>query len=353
MRYLVPAGASAWDYGQAVGLKVLGFLRRRAFFLGFCAFFLAYFVLVPAQFGENKYALVVVINSALLSLGSLGVWLTFAIGRINIAQGAFALIGGYSVAILITRYDVSFWLALPAAGLISAAVGVLIGYPFLRLRGVYFAMVSLALTKVASLAFLNGGDFTKGALGIVSIPRPGSLNIFGWEIIPDFTGRGILPVYLLVGVLLLLGFVVVWRIWVSRLGWIFRSMQQNEELARSIGINVAGYRVLAFAISCFFGGIAGGVFATFHQNIFPSTYTVNDSVFFMLYCFLGGLNHVMGPIVGAFLLTMGFEFLSAFQQYQVLIYGILMVLVILLLPNGVMSLMDVSRSVFLSRMRKD
>lgn len=295
-------------------------------------------VVFPLFWGDANYALTVASNAALLSFISLGVWLTFAIGRINISQGAFALIGGYAAAILTARHGVSFWLAMPLAGLVAAAIGVLIGLPILRLRGVYCAMVTLCLTKAANLAFLNGGEFTGGPRGITGIPRPGELSVFGLTIIPDFDGRGALPFFFLSAFLLLAGLVVVWRIWRSRLGRIFRCMRQNEELARSIGVNVVFYRAFAFGLSCFFGGVGGAVFAAFQQNIFPATYTVNDSVYFMLYCFLGGLDFVLGAVAGAVLLVVSFELLHGLEQYQVVIYGALMIGVMLVLPNGLLSL---------------
>ena len=279
----------------------------------------------PLVWGDANYALTVATNTALLSFISLGVWMTFAIGRINISQGAFALIGGYAVAILTTRHEMSFWLAMPLAGLIAAAIGVLIGLPVLRLRGVYCAMVTLCLTKAANLVFLNGGEFTGGARGITGIPRP-------------FESEGALPFFFLSAFLLIAGLVVVWRIWRSRLGRIFRCMRQNEELARSIGVNVVFYRTFAYGLSCFFGGVGGAVFASFQQNIFPATYTVNDSVYFMLYCFLGGLDYVLGAVAGAALLVVSFELLHGLEQYQVIIYGALMIGVMLVLPNGLLSL---------------
>ena len=292
----------------------------------------------PWFWGDANYALTVACNAALLSFISLGVWLTFAIGRINISQGAFALTGGYAAAILTTTWEMSFWLAMPLAGLVAATVGVLIGLPVLRLRGVYCAMVTLCLTKAANLVFLNGGEFTGGARGITGIPRPGELSLFGITIIPDFAGKGPLPFFFLSGFLLVAGLAVVWRIWRSRLGRIFRCMRQNEELARSIGVNVVFYRTFAYGLSCFFGGVGGAVFAVFQQNVFPATYTVNDSVYFMLYCFLGGLDFVLGAVAGAALLVISFELLHGLEQYQVIIYGALMIGVMLLLPNGLLSL---------------
>jgi branched-chain amino acid transport system permease protein len=286
---------------------------------------LAYLVGVPLLLADQPYWLNVLTNASMLSFASLGVWVTFAIGRINIAQGAFCMIGGYTTAILATRYGVPFWLCLPLSGLVAAAVGTAIGIPILRLRGVYFAMITLSLTEAVRLAFLNGGDLTKGATGIVNIPRPAGID-------------GPVAFYVLAASLLLLGLLAVWRLATSRLGWVFRSLRQNEELASSIGIDIARYRVIAFAFACAMGGIAGGFFAVAQQNIYPATYTVQDSVNFMLYCFLGGLDFVLGPVVGAFLLSISFELLGSLQQYQALLYGGLMVAVMLFLPNGILSL---------------
>jgi branched-chain amino acid transport system permease protein len=328
VRQTLPASHFGW--GQ------LGLTPVRFGALALLAF--VYLVALPVWFAHSNYILGVLTNASILAFISLGVWVTFAIGRINISQGAFALIGGYTAAILSTRYGVSFWLCLPLAGLVAAAVGTVIGVAILRLRGVYFAMITLSLTEAVRLAFLNGGAFTQGASGIVNIPRPDALEVFGLTLIPAFRGADPLPFYYLAAMLLILGLLAVWRLTTSRLGWVFRSMRQNEELAASIGINVAKYRVIAYGLSCFFGGIGGAFFAAFHQNIYPATYTVTDSVNFMLYCFLGGLDFVFGPVVGAFLLVISFELLHDLQQYQALIYGILMISFILWLPNGLLSL---------------
>ena len=306
--------------------------------LRFFALAAALLVVVPVVLGRSPYYITVLTNAAVLAFISLGVWVTFSIGRMNLAQGAFAMVGGYITAILSTRYGLSFWLCMPLSGLVSAALGAFVGWPVLRLKGVYFAMITLSLTEAIRLLTLNGGDVTKGATGIVNIPRPGAIGIFGLTIVPEFSGADPLPFYFLACGLLLLGIVAIWRLSTSRLGWVFRSLRQNEDLATSIGINVAKYRVIAFAICCFMGGIGGAFFAAYHQNIYPASYTIADSVNFMLYCFLGGLDFILGPVVGAFLLVIAFEILHAVQDYQALIYGILMIACMLWLPNGILSL---------------
>jgi branched-chain amino acid transport system permease protein len=306
--------------------------------LGFTGFVLLVFVGVPVTFGRLPYFITVLTNAAVLSFISLGVWITFSIGRMNLAQGAFALVGGYVTAILATRYGISFWVCLPLSGLVSAALGALIGWPMLRLKGVYFAMTTLSLTEAIRLLALNGGDITKGATGIVSVPPPGTIRILGLTVVRPFSSANPMPYYFLASAILALGLIAVWRLSTSRLGWVFRSLRQNEDLATSIGINVAKYRVVAFSLCCFMAGIGGAFFVAFQQNIYPSTYTVADSVNFLLYCFLGGLDYLFGPVVGAFLLVISFELLHAIQDYQALIYGALMIFCMLCLPNGILSL---------------
>lgn len=311
--------------------------------IAIAAFLLTVFVLVPAIIAASgRWDLYYTLTSvALLSIGSAGVWLTFYIGRINIGQGAYALMGGYVSAVLMTKVGVSFWLTLPLAGLFCAGISVLIGLPILRLRGVYFAMITLVLTEVTRLAAL-AMPLTNGAKGITSIPLPGSLSVFGITLIPDFAtmANPKLGFYFLAVTLMVLSYLVLWRIVNSRLGHLCRSLQQNEELAASIGVNTAYLRVLTYAISSFFGGLAGAVFVAISQSIYPSSFAVADSVNFMLYCFVGGLGYVMGPMLGTFLLYFGWDLLSIAKQYQLLIYSSAMIAMMLVLPNGVLSLFD-------------
>ena len=276
---------------------------------------------------------------ALLSIASAGVWLTFYIGRINIGQGAFALAGGYVSAILTVTYGLSFWLALPLAGLFCACASILIGLPILRLRGVYFAMVTLVLTEVARLLAL-ALPITNGAKGMVSIPLPGALSLFGLTLIPDFSTlqNSRLAFYYLAAILMILCFAGMYRLVNSRIGKLCQSLQQNEELASSIGVNIAALRVMAFAISSFLGGIGGAIFVAISQSIYPSSFTVTDSVNFMLNCFLGGLGFVFGPMLGTLVIYFGWDLLFQTGRFQMLIYSSLLIMLILLLPNGLLSL---------------
>jgi branched-chain amino acid transport system permease protein len=289
---------------------------------------------------SGRYDLYYTLTSvALLSIASAGVWLTFYIGRINIGQGAFALAGGYISTILVVRAGLSFWLSLPIAGLVCAGLSVLVGFPILRLRGVYFAMVSLVLTEVARLAAL-ALPITNGAKGISSIPLPGPISLFGLTLVPDFASvsNPRVPFYFLSVVLMILCFAAMYRLVHSRIGRLCQSLQQNEELASSIGVNISLLRVIAYAISSFLGGLSGAIFAGISQSIYPSSFTVADSINFMLNCFLGGLGYVFGPIVGTFVLYFGWDLLFQTGQFQLLIFSGVLIALMLVLPTGLLSL---------------
>ena len=276
---------------------------------------------------------------ALLAIASAGVWLTFYIGRINIGQGAFALIGAYVSAILVVKVGWSFWISLPAAGLFAAAVAILIGLPILRLRGVYFAMITLVLTQVVTLTAL-ALPITNGARGISNIPLPSGISVFGIPILPDFAAMEStkLAFYYTACIIMLLTYAALYRLVNSRLGHLCRSMQQNEELASSIGVNISYIRIVIFAISSFFGGLGGAMFGSIAQSVYPSSFQVADSVNFMLNCFLGGLGYVFGPMLGTLVLYFGWDLLFEFGKYQMLIYSTILIIIIRFLPNGLLSI---------------
>src|SRR5438445_819272 len=173
------------------------------------------------------------------------------------------------------------------------------------------------------------------AVYLVVIP----LALFGFVLVPRFSaGNEDLAFYYLAAAILIAGLLLIYRIDRCRLGWIFRSLRQDEVLAAGIGIDVAKYRMAAFAICSGFAGIGGAFFTASQQSIYPSSFTVQDSIFFMLYCFLGGLSYVFGPVVGTFVLFLSFELLPDLSEYPTLIYALIMILAMLWLPNGLLSL---------------
>jgi branched-chain amino acid transport system permease protein len=144
--------------------------------------------------------------------------------------------------------------------------------------------------------------------------------------------------YYLAAVLMTVCFAGMYRLVNSRIGHICMSLQQNEELASSIGVNIAYLRLIAYAISSFLGGISGAVFVAATQSVYPSSFTVTDSVNFMLNCFLGGLGYVFGPMLGTLVLYFGWNLLFETGKFQLLIYSSLMIVLMLVLPNGILSL---------------
>jgi branched-chain amino acid transport system permease protein len=284
---------------------MLGFNSKQLMGVGIFLFMI--FIGVPLAIGvTGRWDFYFTLTSvALLAIASAGVWLTFYIGRINIGQGAFALIGAYVSAILVVKADWSFWISLPAAGLFAAVVAILIGLPILRLRGVYFAMITLVLTQVVTLTAL-ALPITNGARGISNIPLPSGISVFGIPILPDFAAmeNTKLAFYYTACIIMLLTYAALYRLVNSRLGHLCRSMQQNEELASSIGVNISYIRIVIFAISSFFGGLGGAMFGSIAQSVYPSSFQVADSVNFMLNCFLGGLGYVFGPMLGTLVLVL-------------------------------------------------
>ena len=318
---------------------MLGFTSKQLIGVGIFLFMI--FIGVPMIIGATgRWDFYFTLTSvALLAIASAGVWLTFYIGRINIGQGAFALIGAYVSAILVVKAGWSFWISLPAAGLFAAIVAILIGLPILRLRGVYFAMITLVLTQVVTLTAL-ALPITNGAKGISNIPLPSGVSLFGIPILPDFAGmeNTKMVFYYTACIIMILTYAALYRLVNSRLGHLCRSMQQNEELASSIGVNISYIRIVIFAVSSFFGGLGGAMFGSIAQSVYPSSFQVADSVNFMLNCFLGGLGYVFGPMLGTLVLYFGWDLLFEFGKYQMLIYSTILILIIRFLPNGLLSI---------------
>jgi len=299
-------------------------------------------ILIPAflTFTERNDYLYGMTSVAILATISSGVWLTFYMGRINIGQGAYALIGAYAAAILVTQLNLSFWIAIFLAGLIAAFFSILIGFPILRLKGVYFAMITLTLTEVARLLAIALVPITNGPRGITNIPLPGEISIFGFTIIPDFSTLENTKVafYYLSVITMIITFAILYRLVHSRMGILLKSLQQNEELASSFGVNIAYLRVISYAVGSFFGGVGGAIFINLTQSVYPTTFQIADSINYMLYTFLGGLAYIFGPILGAFVLYFSWDILFIFKEYQLLIYSGIMMLLMLFLPNGLLSL---------------
>lgn len=297
-----------------------------------------YLIVIPLLWSDSAFLLNIVITASVFSIAALGVWLCFTLGLINIGQGVFIAIGGYTTAILSVKLGLSFWLSLPMAGLVAALIGFLLGNVTRWLKGLYFAILTFVLNEVMRLGVMQGGSLTGGSFGILDIPRPDSISIGEWTIIPQFTGVDKLPYYFLAAFLLIISLAVVWQISRCRIGRINDALSQSDRLAASVGINIVKYRLIVICVCCFLGGISGAFFAGYSTVIHPVTYSLWTSIYLILYCLFGGLGYIAGPISGAFFFQAIFPFLSALRDYQALIYASIMIVVILWLPNGALSL---------------
>ena len=249
-------------------------------------------------------------------------------GQLNIGHSGFMCIGAYTSALLAKHWAVPFEISLLSGALLAALVGLAIGFPSLRLRGVYFAMVTVAFVEVIRLIAAIWVPLTRGNSGLSGIPKP---NVLGMTLTTRTSQ------YYLVVVLTVLALLILWKLEHSRLGLIWRSIGMADNLAQSVGVNVANYKLLAFAIGCFFAGVAGSFYAHFIRFLFPPEFGFLVATNILVYNFVGGRGHFVGPIVGAIFLSLLSEPFRG-SAYETIFFSIAMLLTILFLPGGIITL---------------
>jgi branched-chain amino acid transport system permease protein len=249
-------------------------------------------------------------------------------GQLNIGHSAFMCVGAYTSALLAKHYALPFELTLLAGALLATGVGLIVGYPALRLRGVYFAMVTVAFVEVIRLIAAIWVPLTRGNSGLSGIPKP---NLLGITLVSKSS-----QYYLAVGLTAIVLF-VLWRLERSRLGLTWRSIGLADNLAQSLGVNVAAHKLLAFAVGCFFAGVAGAFYAHFIRFLFPPEFGFLVATNILVYNFVGGRGHFVGPIVGATFLSLLSEPFRG-SAYETIFFSIAMLLTILFLPGGLITL---------------
>ena len=256
-------------------------------------------------------------------------------GQMSLAHGGFFAIGAYGVAILTYTLGWNFWLALPAAALLAAFVGFLVGMPALRTRGSYFAIATLCLGEIIYLIAGNWMELTGGHNGIVGIPVPSPIAIPG---LGQLTFDTQISQYYLVLFFLLLTLFVMYRLVKSLRGMTFLATAINEDLAEAVGINTFRTKLLSFVVANFFAGLAGGIYASLIGSISPSVASIGMTFNFLMYVLLGGITTLAGPIIGAFIIPILLEYLQFLQDYQMILFGFLLIVVIIYFPTGFMGL---------------
>jgi len=252
-------------------------------------------------------------------------------GQISLASTAFWGIGAYTSALLTIRLGISFWLALPVSAVFATIAGLLIGFPTLKLKLFYLGIATVGFGEIIALVFLNWTSLTNGSDGIPGIPNP---NIGNFVFNSDFRFY-----YILIGCALLLLFVSI-RLKNSRFGRALLAINNNEIAAESFGINAHAYKMAAFALSAFYAGIAGSLYAHLIGFISPDLFVFRQSIIFLCMYMIGGAGFIAGPIIGSVLLTILPELMRFLRGYYMAFYGLLVVVLAIGMPSGISGLIE-------------
>jgi len=308
---------------------------------------LVFALLVPVLFYQNRYLLdlaILVLTYVMLGWG-LNIVVGLA-GLLDLGYVAFYAVGAYSYALLATNLGLSFWICLPLAGILAAFWGVLLGFPVLRLRGDYLAIVTLAFGEIIRLVLLNWQSLTGGPNGISSIPRPTFFGLpfaddegsfaatFGLEFSP--THRVVFLFYLILALALVTNWATI-RLRRLPVGRAWEAMREDEIACRSLGINTTTTKLTAFAIGAMFGGFAGSFFATRQGFISPESFTFGESALVLAIVVLGGMGSQLGVAAAALAMIGGFELFREFEQFRMLVFGFAMVAIMIWRPRGLVA----------------
>ncbi len=247
-------------------------------------------------------------------------------GLFALCHAAFYGMGAYASALL-SIYGFSFWITLPAAVIISGLFGMLIGFPSLRMKGDYLAIATLGFGEIFRLMLVNGGEITRGPRGLTDIARPELFFL-------DFSNK--ITYYYMVLFFCIATYFFVLKIPRTFFGRALMAIRDDEDAAEFMGINTAKYKITAFVISGLLAGLAGGLYAHYIRYISPDTFIYNDSINILTMVLIGGSGTVIGPVIGAIVLTVLPELLRSLVEYRMLIYGLLVVIMMQIRPEGLL-----------------
>ena len=269
-------------------------------------------------------------------------------GLLDLGYVAFYAVGAYTFALCSTNFGLGFWECLPIAGALAALWGTLLGFPVLRLRGDYLAIVTLAFGEIIRVVLLNWVSLTNGPNGVLGIPRPtlfglqfkgggGSDTFAGFFHVPySQTQRLAFLYYVILGLALLTNWVSL-RLRRVALGRAWEALREDEIACRSLGINVTVTKLTAFTMGAMFGGFAGAFFATREAFVSPESFTFIESAMVLAIVVLGGLGSQLGTALAAIVMIGGAELFRELATYRMLIFGLALVIVMVLRPRGLIS----------------
>ena len=252
-------------------------------------------------------------------------------GLLDLGYVAFYAVGAYSYALLNHHFGLGFWMILPVGALLGALFGILLGFPVLRLRGDYLAIVTLGFGEIIRLILENWNAFSFGPSGIANIPRPG---LFGIRM--TLSEATVYLYFLMIGLCLFTIFVVN-RLQDSRIGRAWIALREDEVACQAMGIDKTKTKLTAFALGATWAGMVGVIFAAKTTFINPASFTFLESAMILSIVVLGGMGSIVGVIVGAFLLILTPEYLRAFTNYRMILFGTTMVLMMIFRPQGIVT----------------
>lgn len=301
---------------------------------------LALLILVPADLtglgipwgGLRRYGLYILTLWLVTSIAAMGVNLIMGYaGQETLAQAAFLGIGAYTMALLTTKLGLPFFVAFFAAGTLCFIVGVVLGFPALRVQRHYLAFVTLAFSVFVWLVIRNEEWLTGGVSGIQDVPRP---VLFGIKLRPalHFYWFVLFMTIVLSGVML----------WILRSPWgrAFTALRENPVRAESLGIDVRGYKLLAFAIGSAYGGFAGALYAPLVEFIDPAPFALGPSLAYLLMILVGGMGYFLGPFVGAAIGVLLPEWLRFAEGLAPIIFAVIVMIMVALAPTGIVGLVE-------------
>lgn len=252
-------------------------------------------------------------------------------GQLVLGYVAFYAVGAYAYGLLNQFFGWGFWACLPVGGLLAALFGLGLGFPVLRLRGDYLAIVTLGFGEIVRLGLLNWTSLTGGPRGISDIPRPG---LFGLEL---GINASTIYIYYLVLAAVAITVLVISRLKNSRVGLALQALREDEIACEAMGIDITRVKLSAFALGSCWAGFAGVIFAAKTTFINPSSFTFMESAMILSMVVLGGMGSIAGVIIAAVILILAPEYLRAFSEYRMLIFGAIMVIMMIFRPQGLIS----------------
>jgi branched-chain amino acid transport system permease protein len=251
-------------------------------------------------------------------------------GQISLGHAAFYGIGAYISAILTAQFNLNPWICMIIAMAAAAVVALAVGAPSLKLRGHYLAMATLAFGIIVYIIFNEEAEWTGGPDGMIGIP---GLSVFGYEL------DSVEKYYYLVWSLVFCAFIFTANVIQSPTGRALRAIHASEAAASAVGVNVSRYKIIVFVYSAVLASVAGSLYAHYLNFVNPSSFDLFFAIKLLIMIALGGMHDIWGAILGAFLITfLSYEWLHFFEEYEVIVYGFILLIVTIFLPGGLVGL---------------